>query len=133
MKVAENARKMMTYEGHEKKMLDIVYTAGLLHDIGILILILLEDKYNQIYSNDDLVDIETFSEEYKVLGVSHAEIGAYLLNLWGIPSEIVQTVAFHHKPEEIPNKSYFDLVNAIHTADHIDNLILMQYSREVKK
>ncbi len=44
----------------------------------------------------------TFLEaEYAVLKTSHAEIGAYLLGLWGLPDYIVETVAFHHNPSKI--------------------------------
>ena len=36
--------------------------------------------------------------ELEVLGVSHAEIGAYLLGVWGVPFSIVETTAYHHAP-----------------------------------
>jgi HD-like signal output (HDOD) protein len=37
--------------------------------------------------------------EREVLGASHAEIGAYLLGLWGLPSPVVEAIAEHHRPE----------------------------------
>jgi HD-like signal output (HDOD) protein len=37
--------------------------------------------------------------ERHVLGTSHAEIGAYLLGLWGMPNTLVEAVAHHHTPE----------------------------------
>ena len=36
--------------------------------------------------------------ELEILGFSHAEDGAYLLALWGLPYPIVEAVAFHHNP-----------------------------------
>ena len=37
--------------------------------------------------------------EKKILGTTHAAVGAYLLGLWGPPMSIVEAVAFHHTPE----------------------------------
>jgi len=34
--------------------------------------------------------------------VSHAEVGAYLLSLWGIPYPVVEAVAHHHHPDRVP-------------------------------
>jgi hypothetical protein len=39
--------------------------------------------------------------ETRVLGASHAEVGAYLLGLWGLPYPIVEAVARHHTPEDV--------------------------------
>ncbi len=133
LKVAEYSRKMIIYEGFEKSISEKAFTAGLLHDIGILILVMMEKKYSQIYPHGDTNDIDLFSEEYKLFRVSHAEIGAYLLDLWGISSEIVQTIAFHHKPEKILNKELFNIVSAVHTADMIDNFNLTHYSNKRDK
>ena len=33
------------------------------------------------------------------MGASHAEVGAYLLGLWGLPDPIVEAVLYHHEPE----------------------------------
>ncbi len=75
--------------------------AGVLHDIGKLILLKLPDKYKEImnfveYTGSDIVDAE-----YAVMKTSHAELGAYLLGLWGIPDSIVEIVAFHHEPSAL--------------------------------
>ena len=39
--------------------------------------------------------------EYSVMKTSHAELGAYLLGLWGIPDNIVEPIAFHHNPSKL--------------------------------
>jgi HD-like signal output (HDOD) protein len=46
----------------------------------------------------------------------HAEIGAHLLDLWGLPHSLVEAVAFHHRPSAAPCPA-FDAVAAIHIAD----------------
>jgi HD-like signal output (HDOD) protein len=50
--------------------------------------------------------------EIQVLGTSHAEIGAYLLGLWGFPYPIVEAVAFHHNPLSV-QQSEFDVLAAL--------------------
>ena len=56
--------------------------------------------------------------EEQIIGTSHAEIGAYLLGLWGIDSLIVEAVAHHHRPDRIPHVS-FDASIALYVADHL--------------
>ncbi len=48
------------------------------------------------YTGSDFVDAE-----YAVMKTSHAELGAYLLGLWGLPDSIVEIVAFHHEPSAL--------------------------------
>jgi HD-like signal output (HDOD) protein len=50
-----------------------------------------------------------------VLGASHAEIGAYLLGLWGLPNTIVEAAAYHHRPRVVPQTG-FDVLAAVSVA-----------------
>ena len=54
--------------------------------------------------------------EQTLFGCTHAEVGAYLLGLWGLPVPIVEAVAFHHVPAQGQNQG-FDLVIAVHVAN----------------
>ena len=56
------------------------------------------------------------SVETEVLGCNHAEIGAYLLGLWGLPSPIVEAVAWHQRPSESPVAEFSPLA-AVHVAN----------------
>jgi HD-like signal output (HDOD) protein len=47
--------------------------------------------------------------EKEIIGATHAEIGAYLLGLWGLPYAIVEAVALHHTPDTVPSHG-FDLL-----------------------
>jgi HD-like signal output (HDOD) protein len=58
--------------------------------------------------------------EQKLMGVSHAEVGAYLLGLWGLPSPVVEAVAHHHEPGRIKSES-LDAVGAVHIANVLAN------------
>src|SRR6202012_2675583 len=50
--------------------------------------------------------------ERRITGATHAEIGAYLLGLWGLPYAIVEAVALHHTPTAVKPHGY-DLVGAL--------------------
>lgn len=90
------------YEKHGDKVYSgkEAYAAGLLHDIGKIILLKHSNYVEAILSqgNDNLSEIE-----YRVLKISHAEIGAYLLGIWNLPIHLVEAVAQHHKPENFSN------------------------------
>jgi HD-like signal output (HDOD) protein len=45
--------------------------------------------------------------------VTHAEIGAYILGLWGLPYTVVEAVAYHHFPGRVPQNG-FDILASVH-------------------
>lgn len=57
-----------------------------------------------------------FEAEVELLGISHAEIGAYLLGLWGLNSVVVESIAHHHCPARIAH-SELDVSAAVYLAD----------------
>ena len=54
--------------------------------------------------------------EEELLGISHAEIGAYLLGLWGINDMVVEAVAHHHHPTRI-RRTGLDCSGAVYLAN----------------
>jgi putative nucleotidyltransferase with HDIG domain len=94
--------------------------AGLLHDIGKLALLSIPeftvkvpiDRYGRM----------SLDEEYSVLKTSHAEIGGYLLGMWGLPSPIVDAITFHHRPyTKVKEKP--DLLTALYLANGLSNMV----------
>ncbi|MCP4747702.1 MAG: response regulator [Desulfobacteraceae bacterium] len=83
--------------GLDKKQNDMAFMAGLLHDIGkLLIAAHLPGEFKQILKilkNNQTCASEA---EFETIGTSHAAIGAYLLGLWGLPKPIVEAAAYHH-------------------------------------
>ena len=79
---------------------DEAVMAAFLHDIGYWVLV--QERPAQLDQAAALAvtrDIPMQEAERCVLGTSHAEIGAYLLGLWGMPNTLVEAIAHHHTPE----------------------------------
>ena len=71
------------------------YLAGLLHDVGRLALLAaVPERYLELFALPD--DADLCAQEQRVLGVSHAEAGAWLLEHWHLSSAMAQSVLHHH-------------------------------------
>lgn len=80
---------------------DAAESIGMLHDVGRLILAsLFSDSYRSILLTPCSTEAELTAREKKLFGVSHAEVGAYLLSLWGLPGHIPPVVALHAETKE---------------------------------
>jgi HD-like signal output (HDOD) protein len=92
---------------------DDAWLTGLLHDIGYWILI--QECPNELAQALELSRSENlplFECERRTTGSTHAQVGAYLLGLWGLPYSIVEAVALHHTPTAITPHGY-DLLGAL--------------------
>jgi HD-like signal output (HDOD) protein len=95
------------------------YLAGMLHDVGHLILATSDPD---AYRGGELPSLDA---EYDRHGVSHQEVGAYLLGLWGLPDPIVEAAAFHHAPRESSGRIMGPL-----TAVHVASAVVADESAE---
>ncbi|HEY1174270.1 MAG TPA: HDOD domain-containing protein [Verrucomicrobiae bacterium] len=78
---------------------NVAFTAGLLHDIGKVILSgALEHIYQKLRDEVDTNQQSLLETEKRLLGVQHAEIGGRLLANWKFPAPLVAAVWFHHHP-----------------------------------
>jgi putative nucleotidyltransferase with HDIG domain len=79
---------------------DIIFTAGLLHDIGKIVLTTsMTDSYSALLSETENKQNALVEAEKNILGVDHAEIGGRLLTKWNFPQELTSAVTFHHHPD----------------------------------
>jgi len=105
----------------ERETRDITAVAALLHDIGSLFLASsMPDEFCAALSLAAQRRCKSFETEEELLGTSHAEIGAYLLGLWGIPNLAIEGIAHHHHPTRIPHTA-LDCSVAVYVADLLAN------------
>jgi HD-like signal output (HDOD) protein/CheY-like chemotaxis protein len=93
------------------------FMAGMLHDVGQLILATHSpERYAKVRSMIAKDGVPIHVAEREVLGATHAQVGAYLLALWGLPDSIVETAAHHHAPASVRHSS-FEVLDAVYVAD----------------
>lgn len=81
---------------------ELAFMSGMLHELGQLILACHQPEMHALAARTSKEQgIRLHTAEEQCFGVSHAEVGAYLLGLWGLPYPVIEAVAFHHHPERV--------------------------------
>jgi HD-like signal output (HDOD) protein len=107
-----------------KRMPSLFGSAGLLHDVGrVIIYMFYNDEYCNLIKEAESTEATLINLELDHFHSTHQEIGAYLLNNWGLPYAYVEAAMFHHRPldERIVNQ---ELVAVVHLADYYATKIL---------
>ncbi len=117
--VAATARRIAEAEHGDRAVLEEAFVAGMLHDTGQLMLVAnLTDQYLSVIQQARASQQPLETVEAAVLGTNHAELGGYLLGLWGLPVPVVEAIAFHHHPHLSRNVA-FNALTAVHVAESI--------------
>jgi putative nucleotidyltransferase with HDIG domain len=117
---AHGARKLAEFESLPRDQCDAAFISGLLHDIGKLIMAANADSdYAQVVQRSRTGEIPIFQAEQEVFGATHAQVGAYLLGLWGLPESVVDTIEQHHSLDTITTPG-FSAVTAVHVAQALE-------------
>jgi HD-like signal output (HDOD) protein len=117
LQAAAIARSIAKAETKEREVIDNTFMAGLLHDLGKLILAAnLPESYLELEDRMQQEKMTPHEAEMAVFGTTHAEVGAYLLGIWGLNDLIIEAIAWHHHPKKSPVDSFTPLA-AVHTAD----------------
>ena len=78
---------------------NLLFTAGLLHDIGRVVLAQAKGaEYGRLLNEASASGANTAEREKAAYGFTHAEVGACLMETWRLPVLLVQAVRFHHQP-----------------------------------
>jgi HD-like signal output (HDOD) protein len=95
-----------------KHFMDVALVSCMLHDVGKLIQAWkLPERFAETIKKSAEDRVPLYRVEEGAHGFSHAEIGAYLLGIWGLPYPVVETVALHHSPNRVPRQG-FDAIAA---------------------
>lgn len=97
---------------------DQAFSSTLLHDVGRVVLALGQPDEYFAYAERFRRGEAPIAVELELFGVSHADVGARLLAIWGLPMAIVDVVQFHHDPGSAPEASRL-LASIVHVADAI--------------
>ncbi len=117
MKCGDLARTIMRREHADFPDAEDAFTAGMLHDMGVLMLAeSLPDEFTQALALAQEEKMPLHEAEEKIFGATHSGLAAYLFGLWGLPSRIVEAVAFHHSPQKSDVKQ-FSALTAVHVAN----------------
>jgi putative nucleotidyltransferase with HDIG domain len=114
------ASRMVAQIYRKKKLVDMetAFSAGLLHDIGKIIL--------EQFSNEDYVPVLKAAREQglplvvvekSMLGMSHADVSGMLVDKWQMPNELKGPIVNHHSPME--DKASQDMACIVHYANHL--------------
>jgi HD-like signal output (HDOD) protein/CheY-like chemotaxis protein len=125
--VGQYAKRIAEEECEDRDVIDDSYTAGLLHDVGLMILATkLPEQFNKALVTAREQHMSLFDAEKETLGATHAEIGGHLLELWGIPDSIVEAITYHVFPSANPEQEYgglaetgFTPLTAVHIANYL--------------
>jgi len=111
------AREIAKAEQRPAVEVEQAFIAGLLHDTGILMLAInCGKRYRATLENARARQLKIAQAEHEEFESTHAEVGAYLLGLWGVSESIVEAIALHHRPGE-SQASGFTPLTAVHAAD----------------
>lgn len=113
------AKKIASAQKAVKVVVEESFTAGLLHDVGKIIL-LAEMPQEYAATMDRALDpARSLADlEREKFGCSHADVGAYLIGLWGLPHSLTQAVGFHDRPA-LCVENRFSPLTATHVADAV--------------
>ena len=115
------ARQNCMAEARDSKFPHHAFIGGQIHDIGKLVLATnLPDLYRAAVLMAKHKGLALSEAERETFGATHAEVGGFLLGLWGLPDPIVEAVAVHHGPSWSTTTG-FSAVTAVHVANALDH------------
>jgi len=117
LQTAAAAKAIALAEQADAKLAEEAYGAGLLHDAGKLVLACnFESMYVEAVEAAKKEVIPLPAAEQRLFGATHADVGGYLLALWGLPVPVVEAIALHHRPSKGQGGG-FQPLTAVHAAN----------------
>ena len=111
--------KKMSMDIKRKDLADIVFTGGIIHDVGKTVLALyVANTFKDIMKVTQEKAVTFIDAEKDVMGFNHQDIGLKILEKWKFPDSLKAVVAYHHNPENSP-KEFYKAVSIVHVANII--------------
>jgi len=121
------AKEIARLESHDPIVHAESFQAGMLHDIGALVLAArLPNEYRDVRLRAESGKSSLAAGELETFGCDHGRIGAYLMGLWGLSDRIVEAIAYHDRPSACSYRGVAPLT-AVHAASA---LVLETMGRE---
>lgn len=121
LRVSALAKGIASAENADSRTCDYAGIGGLLHDAGRLVLASSQRRrYRWVLRLVRGRMMSLAEAEEKLFGCTHAEVGAYLFGLWGLPDPVVEAIALHHCPRQCVAAGFTPLT-AVHVADAIQH------------
>jgi HD-like signal output (HDOD) protein len=115
--VGNCAKKIAMDQSDDKDIIDNSFIAGLLHDIGKLVMLAKMDKQYEeatLLAGEEGISLRT--AEKQIFNAVHDDFGAYLMGLWGMPGPVIEAIGFHHRLDNYPDNQFNPAV-AVHLAN----------------
>jgi HD-like signal output (HDOD) protein len=114
------AKSIAEMETTDRRMIDDTFAAGMLHDAGRIVLAINHGtEYGDLLKRAREEGRPIHDAEQRAFGVTHSEIGAYLIGIWGLPNPVVEALAYHHSPGACVHDEFSPLT-AVHVACGLD-------------
>jgi putative nucleotidyltransferase with HDIG domain len=120
LRIALVARRIAQGNHFSHEICEKAFLGGLLHDIGKIVMMANgPEEYEESLALAQGSKLPVYEAEKRQFGASHAQIGAYLLALWGIQDDVVKLVEHHHSLDTFPDKDCSALA-AVHAAHALE-------------
>jgi len=101
---------------------DAAFTAGLLHDMGKLIIsIYLQQIGGYMVERVSISKLSYVELEEKIIGFNHATVGGYMAKSWNLPDDLAESISCHHTP--MLSQANIPLTCAVHVANGVANML----------
>ncbi|MGA1863093.1 HDOD domain-containing protein [Deferribacter thermophilus] len=112
------------------KISEEVFLIGMLHDLGIIVMNQYIKNYEEMISEIYGSDLSLHEKEKELFDITHAEVGAKLVELWNLPEIYSDSIRYHHSSEDSKYKEYAKIVEYSDLVLSKNNMNIVNYTDE---